>query len=160
MNELWAPWRMAYVARPDRSGGCFLCEAAAAGEDRERYVLWRGETCLAVLNCFPYNNGHVLVAPTAHKADLADLTDAELVEQMDMLRRGQACLRKVMYPGGFNIGLNLGSAAGAGIPGHLHWHIVPRWPGDTNFMPVVAETKVIPQSLDRAWELLREAADD
>jgi ATP adenylyltransferase len=160
MDELWAPWRMQYVSRPDKGDVCFLCAAAEADEDRERLVLWRGETTLVVLNCYPYNNGHMLVAPMAHKADLADLTDEEVSEQMRMLRRGEASLRKVMNPAGFNIGLNLGSAAGAGIPGHLHWHIVPRWPGDTNFMPVVGKTNVIPQSLDQAWELLREAAAD
>jgi ATP adenylyltransferase len=160
MDELWAPWRMEYVTRADKEAGCFLCAAASEGGDREKYVLWRGRECLAVLNCYPYNNGHILVAPTAHKADLADLTDGELTEQMAMLRRAQSSLRQVMNPGGFNIGLNLGSAAGAGIPGHLHWHIVPRWPGDTNFMPVLGRTNVIPQSLRRAWELLRDAGNE
>jgi ATP adenylyltransferase len=128
MDELWAPWRMEYIRRPDKGNACFLCAAAAADEDRERYVLWRGATCIAVLNCFPYNNGHTLVAPIAHKADLTDLTDREMAEQMDMLRRSEDCLRRVMNPGGFNIGLNLGSAAGAGIPGHLHWTSCPAGP--------------------------------
>ncbi|MHC4593062.1 MAG: HIT family protein [Planctomycetota bacterium] len=155
MDQLWAPWRLDYVSRHDKGNGCFLCEAAQATDDRERFVLWRGQTCFCLLNCWPYNNGHLMVAPLAHKADLADLDDGELLEHVQVLRRCQRALNDAIQPAGFNIGLNLGSAGGAGVPGHLHWHVVPRWEGDTNFMPVVANTKVIPQSLSELWELLR-----
>ena len=155
MDVLWAPWRMQYISRVDKNGGCFLCTAAAPGDDRERYVLWRSETCFAVLNRWPYNNGHLLIAPNAHKADLTDLTDAELADQMAMLKRCERNLRRAVSPDGFNVGLNLGRVAGAGLRDHLHWHVVPRWNGDTNFMPVTASSKIIPQSLEALWELLR-----
>lgn len=155
MDQLWAPWRIEYVSRPDKENGCFLCEAAGAADDREKLVLWRGETCFCLLNCWPYNNGHLMIAPLAHKGDLRDLSDDELLDQVRSLRRCREDLEAVLKPSGFNIGLNLGKAAGAGVAGHMHWHIVPRWDGDTNFMPVLAETRVIAQSLDSLWELLR-----
>jgi ATP adenylyltransferase len=110
-----------------------------------------------VLNFWPYNNGHLMVAPLEHKADLAEMGDEELLEHVQLLRRGQQALSDVLQPSGFNIGLNVGKASGAGLPGHLHWHVVPRWEGDTNFMPVLGGTKVIPQSLSSLWELLRQA---
>jgi ATP adenylyltransferase len=156
MDRLWAPWRIGYVTQAHKEAACFLCEAAAAKDNREKLVLWRAGTCFSMLNCWPYNNGHMMVAPLAHKADLSDLSDDELLEQMQLLRRCQRNLAAVVKPAGFNVGLNLGRAAGAGVVGHLHWHIVPRWDGDTNFMPVVAEAKVIAQSLESLWELLRQ----
>jgi ATP adenylyltransferase len=156
MDQLWAPWRLDYVSQPEKGNGCFLCEAAQAADDREKLVLWRARDSFCLLNCWPYNNGHLMVAPVAHKADLADLGDDELLEQIQLLRRCQRSLTAAIAPAGFNIGLNLGSAGGAGVPGHMHWHVVPRWEGDTNFMPVLADTKVIPQSLGALWELLRQ----
>ena len=155
MDRLWAPWRMEYILSVDKGDGCFLCKAAASQDDRASFVLWRGTMSLVVMNRWPYNNGHLLVAPTRHVADLADLTEDELREQMAMLQRCRRNLSAVMSPDGFNVGLNLGRPAGAGVEDHLHWHIVPRWSGDTNFMSVTAATKVIPQSLDELWELLR-----
>ncbi len=156
MDRLWAPWRMEYVQVPDKQGdGCFLCRAAEAEDERDNLVLWRTEHSLAVVNFFPYNNGHLLIAPRAHKADLEDLTADELDDQMALLGRCHRALAAAMQPHGFNIGMNLGQAAGAGLPGHAHWHIVPRWHGDANFMPTVADTKVIPQSLEALWKLLR-----
>ena len=155
MDQLWAPWRLEYVRVPDKGADCFLCAAAAADEDREKLVVWRGESCFCLLNCWPYNNGHIMVAPVEHKADLTDLSDEELLEHVRMLRRCRDALGAAIAPSGFNVGLNLGKAAGAGVPGHLHWHIVPRWEGDTNFMPVTANTRVIPQSLAALWEMLR-----
>ncbi|MHC4479503.1 MAG: HIT family protein [Planctomycetota bacterium] len=157
MDQLWAPWRLEYVSRPQKGNGCFLCEAAEAPDDREKLVLWRGRSCFCVLNFWPYNNGHLMVAPLEHKADLAEMGDEELLEHVQLLRRGQQALSDVLQPSGFNIGLNVGKASGAGLPGHLHWHVVPRWEGDTNFMPVLGGTKVIPQSLSSLWELLRQA---
>jgi ATP adenylyltransferase len=157
MERLWAPWRLEYVGSSDEQGGCFLCEAARAECDREKLVLWRGQRCFCVINRWPYNNGHLMVAPLEHRADLGDLCDADLLEMMQMLRRCRDALAQTVRPSGFNLGLNLGKAGGAGLADHLHWHIVPRWQGDTNFMPVLADTKVIPQSLDSLWELLRRA---
>jgi len=161
MDRLWAPWRIDYVGVDDQEAGCFLCNAAARPqEEQERHVVWRGDLNLCVLNRWPYNNGHVLIAPLAHKADLEDLTEDELTEQMALLRRCKRALSQVMNPQGFNIGLNLGQVAGAGVPGHMHWHIVPRWDADTNFMAVTADTRVIPQSLGELWTRLRAAEID
>jgi ATP adenylyltransferase len=156
MDRLWAPWRIGYVSQADKENECFLCAAAQSDDDKQSMVVLRGRSCFCVLNRWPYNNGHLIVAPLAHKADLTELTDAELLEQMQMLRRCRENLAAAAKPHGFNIGLNLGKAAGAGLAGHLHWHIVPRWEGDTNFMPVLADAKVIAQSLESLWELLRQ----
>ncbi|MFO7956115.1 MAG: HIT domain-containing protein [Candidatus Brocadiia bacterium] len=161
MDRIWAPWRIDYVSQPRKdSEGCFLCAAAQRNRDEEDLVLWRGTHSLCVMNRWPYNNGHLMIAPLTHTADLADLSDEVLLEQMRMLRRARKVLGEVLSPDGFNVGINLGAAAGAGLADHLHWHIVPRWNGDTNFMPVLAETKVIPQSLTELWRLLREADVD
>lgn len=158
-DQLWAPWRLSYVATEpeNKPKGCFLCHYRDADvtADAENYVVTRGESCLVVLNRFPYNNGHLLVAPLSHKASLSDLGERELLEMTQQLQRLTRVLEKVMTPDGFNVGLNLGKAAGAGLPGHLHWHIVPRWEGDTNFMPVLGDTKVIPQSLEALYCLLK-----
>lgn len=141
---------------------CFLCQAAAtytanSSADRQLLVAARGQHSVVVLNRFPYNNGHVLVSPLRHVSDLTDMTRDEHLECMEQLSRLTKIDREQLRAEGFNIGLNLGRVAGAGVPGHLHWHLVPRWPGDNNFMPVLAGTRVIPQSLDAAWELLVEA---
>lgn len=155
-RQLWAPWRLAYIVttkEPD-PGGCFICRYRDERRDAENLVVARGTSCMTVLNRFPYNNGHLLVAPLKHKATLADLDDEEMLECMHQLRRMTEALTRVFSPDGFNIGLNLGKAAGAGLPGHLHWHVVPRWNGDTNFMSVIADTKVVPQSLAALYELL------
>jgi ATP adenylyltransferase len=157
MEQLWAPWRLSYVTAGKPPAGeepCFLCRGLAAGDDRAHLIVLRTPLSVVVLNRFPYNNGHLLVAPVAHKATLQDLTAEELLEVMETVRRLVAVLGERMHPDGFNIGLNLGKSAGAGLPGHLHWHIVPRWDGDTNFMPVLADTKVIVQSLDALYDSL------
>ena len=157
MDHLWAPWRLSYVATPKPPGveePCFLCKGLAESDDRANLVALRTPASVVVLNLFPYNNGHLLVAPRAHKAKLDDLTAEELVETMESLRRMVRVLDRAMRPDGYNIGLNLGRVAGAGLPGHLHWHIVPRWNGDTNFMPVLGDTKVIVQSLGALYDLL------
>ncbi|MEX0703321.1 MAG: HIT domain-containing protein [Planctomycetales bacterium] len=156
-EQLWAPWRLPYIVsakRPKAEDGCFLCRYRDEQDDASNLVVLRGERSLAVLNRFPYNNGHLLIAPTAHKAGLDELDDAELLGCMRQVTQLVSALQKVLGPDGFNVGLNLGRAAGAGLPGHLHWHVVPRWSGDTNFMPVLADVNVIPQSLAALHELL------
>ena len=159
VEQLWAPWRLAYVKQPDRApaDACFVCRAARGdgSTDREDLVVGRTAHSVVVLNRFPYNNGHLLVSPLAHKAELADLSDAETLDLQATLTRLIAVLRRRLNAEGFNVGLNLGAVAGAGLPGHLHWHAVPRWAGDTNFMPVLADATVIVQSLDSLWDLLR-----
>ena len=169
-DPLWAPWRLAYIlsdkeeAEPEHplelleeaDPGCFLCQAAVDDDLKKRYIIHRTEAVVAVLNIYPYNNGHVLVSPRRHVARLDQLTEAEEVEIAQTVRLMTQKLEKAIQPEGFNIGVNLGRVAGAGLPGHLHWHIVPRWGGDTNFMPIVGRTNVIPQSLDVLWGLLTE----
>jgi ATP adenylyltransferase len=157
MDQLWAPWRLSYVTAAKSlspSDPCFICEGLAADNDRANLIVWHTPRSVVVLNRFPYNNGHLLVAPRAHKGRLDELTADELLETMETLRRMVGVLDGLMQPDGYNIGLNLGHAAGAGLPGHLHWHVVPRWHGDTNFMPVLANVKVIVQSLDALYDLL------
>jgi ATP adenylyltransferase len=159
MDQLWAPWRLAYVKNyrvPSTNDSCFICEGLAGRDDRSNLIVLRTERSVVVLNRFPYNNGHLLVAPRAHKAGLDALDRGEIVETQETLRGMVRLLDGLMHPQGYNIGLNLGVVAGAGLPGHLHWHIVPRWNGDTNFMPVLADTKVIVQSLETLYDLLVE----
>ena len=159
-NQLWAPWRLSYVKTTDdpkpSGSGCFLCDYRDSNPslDAEHLLVLRSELSLVVLNRFPYNNGHLLIAPREHKADLRDLNDDELLETNHLLQKMLGLLEKTISPDGFNVGLNLGRVAGAGLPGHLHWHIVPRWNGDTNFMPILSEAKVIPQALDALLDLL------
>jgi ATP adenylyltransferase len=141
--------------------GCFLCHGATGSEDRQNLVVDRTSYCLVVLNRYPYNNGHLLVAPRVHKGTLAELEGPELVEPIQTLRRMTMILDRMLQPQGYNIGLNQGRAAGAGLPGHLHWHIVPRWNGDTNFMPVLGHSKVIVESLHEFYDrLLEELASE
>jgi ATP adenylyltransferase len=175
-EQLWAPWRLEYVAGQEESTpppqplqwcagaepDCFLCRAAAtyasdATVDRELLVADRGPHSVIVLNRYPYNNGHVLVAPRRHVGELTSMNSEEHLECMGQLARLTSVFRERLSAEGFNVGLNLGRVSGAGLPGHLHWHLVPRWNGDTNFMGVIANTRVIPQSLAALWELLIES---
>jgi ATP adenylyltransferase len=159
MDQLWAPWRLAYVAAakaPAAEDPCFICTGLAADDDRANLIALRTPQSVVVLNRFPYNNGHLLIAPRAHKGRLDELTAEEVLDVQGTLRRMVAVLDGLMHPDGYNVGLNLGHAAGAGLPGHLHWHLVPRWHGDTNFMPVLADVKVIVQSLETLYDLLAE----
>lgn len=157
MESLHAPWRIQYILAPKAppSGTSLFAEIAQSNEDEKNYVVVRERTCYALLNSFPYNGGHLLVCPYRQIADLNGLTDDELTDLMKLTRRCQNVLKKVMNPDGFNIGLNLGRVAGAGIVEHLHVHIVPRWQGDTNFMPVLANTNVVPEALQDLAAKLR-----
>jgi len=156
MDQLWAPWRLPYVvaAKKPADDGCFICQGLAGQEDKANLIALRAPRSVVVVNRFPYNNGHLLVAPRAHKGALDEFAGDELLEVMETLRRMVTVLEELLCPHGFNVGLNLGRAAGAGLPGHLHWHIVPRWNGDTNFMPICADVKVIVQSLDTFYDML------
>ena len=160
MERLWAPWRMSYIGGITEGSDCFLCDILADSDDAENLVIERRQRTFVVLNRFPYNNGHTLVCPNAHKAGLEDLTADELLELMETTRDTMALLGRVMHPDGFNMGINIGRAAGAGLPGHIHMHIVPRWDGDTNFMPVLADVKIIPQALTDLRDLLISARKD
>lgn len=160
MQRLWAPWRMEYIEKADRIPGCIFCVKPAEGNDRESGIVCRGETAFIMMNAFPYNTGHVMIAPYKHTADLYELDDAELLEISHLVRYSVKLLRKAMSPDGFNVGVNLGRTAGAGIADHVHWHVVPRWNGDTNFMPVTANTKVLPESLEATRDKLIRAMDE
>lgn len=160
-ENLWAPWRMEYIrslADSSRSG-CFFCEYRdRPSEDAAHHVLWRTDDMMVVMNRFPYTNGHLLVAPLRHNGELDDFSEAELSHMMSHMRDAKRLLSKAVGAQGFNIGINFGLCAGAGVPDHLHAHVVPRWNGDTNFMAVVGDVRVIPEALDRQYTRLRELA--
>ncbi len=161
-RNIWAPWRMEYIASlGGDDDGCFLCSNRDLPDDDEKnLVLWRGNKTFAVMNRFPYTGGHVLVAPYDHVADLDGLDADAMVEMMRFLRDLQTILTEALRAQGFNVGMNLGRCAGAGLPGHLHLHIVPRWSGDTNFMAVFGDVRVIPESLENLYRLLRTTGDE
>jgi ATP adenylyltransferase len=155
VQHLWAPWRMEFIKGP-KPTECFFCEAAGAdpATDQQHLVLARTELSLAMLNRYPYNNGHLLVAPRAHLANLEDLPQATAHDLITLTQRSLRVLRQVLSPQGFNLGINAGKIAGAGVADHVHQHVVPRWDGDTNFMPVIGETKVLNEHLARSFEEL------
>jgi len=156
VDVLWAPWRMAYIGGAREQGGCIFC-AALSGEPRDRLLLGTTTHSLTMLNRFPYQNGHLMIAPRRHTADLPALSAPEHADLADTLRRALASLGEALRPEGYNVGMNLGACAGAGVVDHLHWHIVPRWGGDTNFMPVLADVRVIPQHVLETYDRLRAA---
>jgi ATP adenylyltransferase len=155
-QRIWAPWRLEYIRGP-KEGGCIFCLARDGDDDRERLVVHRGERAFVLLNAYPYASGHVMVAPYEHVPTIEELDEPGLTEMMTLSQRSLAALREVYSPDGHNLGINHGKVAGAGYADHVHLHVVPRWEGDNNFMPVVADTRVIPQALEDAWEQLREA---
>jgi len=156
IEQIWAPWRIEYILQTHQEG-CILCQKPKENSDEQNLILYRGKSNFIMLNAFPYNPGHLMVAPYRHIAKLEDLTDAEAKEHLDMVRLSVNLLKKTTKPAGFNIGMNLGRVAGAGIDDHIHCHIVPRWQGDTNFMPVVAKTKVLPQALSESYTVLKKS---
>jgi len=160
-GRLWAPWRMKYIqaAANGEEEPCFLCENPKCEDCAENLVLYRGEHCFIIMNLYPYNNGHLMVAPYRHEHNFLNLNDGELMETQKLIQLCIKALDMTMYPHGYNVGWNFGRAAGAGIEEHLHQHVVPRWNGDTNFMPVVASTKVVSESLYEGWNRLKEAFD-
>jgi len=153
MEWLWAPWRMAYMKNIDRKEtGCVFCSKPAAAADRENLILYRGNRCFVVMNLYPYNNGHLLIIPNAHIADICNLDKETSDEAWGLVCASKKVLTGAFHPDGFNIGINQGRSAGAGIDQHMHVHIVPRWSGDTNFMPVTGEVKVISQALHETYD--------
>jgi len=155
-QRLWAPWRLDYI-KGEKPAGCIFCALPESGNDRDAYIVHRGDRCFIILNKFPYNSGHLMVTPFDHAATLGELDDDTLLELMRLTRRSLDALDAVYGPEGFNVGINLGKVAGAGVEGHVHQHVVPRWDADTNFMPVIGSTRVLPQSLDDSWLALKEA---
>jgi len=153
MKQIWAPWRMEYITK-DKSKGCFLCENPRKNDDAASYILHRGKANFVVLNAYPYNPGHLLVAPYRHIASLEDMTADERAEHFDMVCRCLTVLREAFAPQGFNTGVNIGKVAGVGVEGHVHSHVVPRWQGDANFMAVVADTKVVSEGLGETYAKL------
>ena len=153
-KNLWAPWRIGYILQHDKNKGCFLCRAYKSVNERKHFVLIREKSVFVVMNIFPYNNGHLLISPGRHVKNYESLTSEENEAIFKLLKNSIRILKKVLKPQGFNIGLNLGSAAGAGLENHIHLHVVPRWNGDTNFMPVTSGIKVIPQSINELYDIL------
>jgi ATP adenylyltransferase len=154
MEHLWTPWRLAYVSGAGDADGCVFCNALT-DDDAAPLIVFRGATCFVILNLFPYNNAHLMVVPNRHVATLADATEEELIELITLARTAEAAIGTTYSPHGMNLGINLGKPAGAGVPGHLHMHVVPRWNGDTNFMTVIGHTRVLPEELPQTAEKLR-----
>ncbi|HOD37696.1 MAG TPA: HIT domain-containing protein [Candidatus Marinimicrobia bacterium] len=158
-DKLWAPWRIGYITNP-KCEGCFLCRYPSESDDKKNLILQRGKSAFVIMNFYPYNNGHLMVAPYQHTNDFAALDDATHLELFHLVEKSVGILRETLKAEGFNIGVNLGTVAGAGLKDHLHIHIVPRWTGDTNFMPVIGHTKVISEGLTETWQKLKSKFDE
>jgi ATP adenylyltransferase len=155
MKMLWAPWRIEYI-RAKKAAGCILCDKPKESDDAGNYILYRGKKNFVILNLYPYNPGHLMVAPYRHLGNLDDFTDEELREHFEIVRRFVTITRATFEPAGFNMGINVGKVAGAGVEGHVHTHIVPRWQGDTNFMPVIGDMRVVSEGLAQTYQRLKE----
>lgn len=155
-ERLWTPWRMEYILDNSKSSGCVFCNKPKEDDDRANLILHKGKRSFVIMNRYPYNNGHLLITPYSHVGDISDLSPEEICEMTMEMQRSIGILKKVMNPNGFNIGMNLGKAAGSGIDDHIHLHIVPRWNGDTNFMPVLSDVRVMPEHLDDTYMKLLE----
>jgi len=156
MDYLWTPWRYAYVTGADKAPACVFCQAPKETDEKAR-IVHRGEHCFVILNTYPYTNGHVMVVPYAHLDELQKLPTAAAQEMMALSQRMETVLRSLYHPDGINLGMNLGKAAGAGVAGHIHMHILPRWVADANFISVIGETRILPEALDLTWERIRTA---
>jgi ATP adenylyltransferase len=155
-HRLWAPWRLEYL-KGEKPSDCIFCSKPALGDDEQAFIVHRGSSCYVILNAFPYTIGHVMVAPYEHLGDLRDLQPDVAEELMSLTQRSLGAIERAYGAEGFNVGVNLGEVAGAGFAGHVHQHVVPRWKGDTNFMPVVGDTRVLPEALPDTWRKLRDA---
>ena len=154
MKHLWAPWRLKYIKHVQETS-CIFCEKTKERRDKRNLILDRGKLCFALLNLYPYNSGHFMVAPYQHTGDLSDIPGETLLEMFELLEKVKKVIQKIYRPQGYNVGVNLGRVSGAGIVDHVHLHVVPRWNGDTNFMPVLAGTKVIPQALSETYDAIK-----
>ena len=154
MRILWAPWRKPYIEKLVRTEGCILCEKPREQEDKKNFILFRGKSCFVLLNLFPYNNGHLMISPYRHVDSLISLNAEEMAEMLQLARMSEGILRSELAAEGFNLGINVGRIAGAGIADHIHLHLVPRWSGDTNFMPVTGKTKVISEDVNSTYDRL------
>lgn len=157
MDYLWTPWRYAYVTAAEKPGECIFCERVKITDDRQALIVYRGAQCFIILNKFPYTSGHVMIVPYQHVDLLAKLTPETAQEMMMLAQRMEGALRELYKPDGINLGLNIGKAAGAGVAGHVHMHVLPRWVADANFMSVLAETRVLPEALETTWERMKKA---
>lgn len=155
MDKLWAPWRSKYITKVGSIKGCVFCSAPKSKKDKANYIVSRGRHSFSILNIYPYNNGHIMIVPYRHVDDIAKLNDAETFDLIHLLKESQKLLSATMRPDGYNIGLNIGKASGAGLKDHVHIHLVPRWLGDVNFMPVFSSTKVISESLNALYDRLK-----
>lgn len=153
MKQIWAPWRMEYIQKK-KADGCILCEAPKQNSDTANYILYRGDKSFVILNSYPYNPGHLMIVPYQHIASLEELTDEERHEHFDIVSRSIEVLRQALSPDGFNLGINIGKVAGAGIEDHIHTHVVPRWQGDANFMSVLSDVRVVPEALAATYQKL------
>ncbi len=160
MDHIWSPWRYRYVSTAAAEAECIFCTKPAAGRDQENYIVYRGKRNFVILNLYPYTSGHLMIAPYEHVASVEDMAEETAQEMMSLLRRAAKHLREIYQPRGLNLGMNIGECAGAGIAGHVHMHVVPRWPGDANFMSVVGETRVMPEELDEPSRKLKAAVSE
>jgi ATP adenylyltransferase len=156
MDYLWTPWRYAYVSGTEKPVGCVFCDAAKAGDDEKARIVYRGSQCFVILNTYPYTPGHVMIVPYEHLDELQKLPPDTANEMIVLSQRMEAVLRELYHPDGINLGMNIGKAAGAGIAGHIHMHVLPRWVADANFVSVVGETRVLPETLEETWRRMRE----
>jgi ATP adenylyltransferase len=155
MKRIWSPWRMEYIENHEKQEGCIFCNALARADNEENLIIKRGKLAFVILNLYPYTSGHIMVAPTVHQPSLEFLDPDSRAEMMELVSQSIVVLRKVYNPQAFNVGANIGEAAGAGEPGHVHLHIVPRWAGDTNFMSTLGETRVLPEALEQTYKRIK-----
>jgi ATP adenylyltransferase len=157
MDYLWTPWRYAYISSADRAPGCIFCDKIAENDDRKNFIVHRGQHCFVILNAYPYTSGHVMVVPYAHLDELVKLPGETAHELIDLSQKMESIFRKVYWAEGVNLGMNIGKCAGAGVVGHIHMHVLPRWTADANFVSVVGETRVLPETLDITYEKIKNA---
>jgi len=159
MDYLWTPWRYAYVTNAEKTAGCIFCQVLAAGDDEKVRIAYRGEHCFVILNTYPYTSGHVMIVPYQHLDELQKLPLEAAQEMMGLTQKMEGVLRRLYQPDGVNVGMNLGKAAGAGVAGHIHMHVLPRWVADANFLTVIGEARMLPEALEVTWKRIKEAFD-
>lgn len=157
MDYLWTPWRYAYVSTPEKNTGCVFCDAVSAGDDKKMLIVHRGKHCFGILNLYPYTPGHVMIVPYAHLDELRKLPREAAHEMMELSQRMESLLRELYHPDGINLGMNIGKAAGAGVAGHIHMHVLPRWVADANFVSVVGETRILPETLEETYMKMKQS---